>query len=121
MEDDTIRGLTIEVLVESDFEDDNCEVSSFKFGLSNDNLVLKQLTMQEQCHIPIQEYNSIKAENNKLVKKINYLKNMVQELVQKIDTFFDTKEPTLIKIKKLQEKLDQAKSFHKLLIRRNEV
>lgn len=53
MEDDIVRGLTVEVLVESDFEDDNSEVSSFKFDLSNDNLVLKQLTMQEQCHIPI--------------------------------------------------------------------
>ncbi|XP_063942869.1 uncharacterized protein LOC108194565 [Daucus carota subsp. sativus] len=121
MEDDNVRGLTDDGLVETDSEDDNSEVSSFKFDISNDNLVLEQLTMQEQDHIPNEEYNSLKAENSKLIEKNNYLKNMVQELMQKIDKFFDSKEPTQARMKELQEKLDQAEGFHKVLMRRNEV
>ena len=121
MDDDNVRGLTDDGLVETDSEDDNSEVSSFKFDISNDNLVLEQLTMQEQDHIPNEEYNSLMAENSKLIEKNNYLKNMVQELMQKIDKFFDSKEPTQARIKELQEKLDQAEGFHKVLMRRNEV
>nr|XP_017256458.1 PREDICTED: restin homolog [Daucus carota subsp. sativus] len=100
MEDDNVQGLTDDGLVETDSEDDNSE---------------------EQDHIPNEEYNSLKAENSKLIEKNNYLKNMVQELMQKIDKFFDSKEPTQARIKELQEKLDQAEGFHKVLMRRNEV
>ncbi|XP_063941414.1 uncharacterized protein LOC135149600 [Daucus carota subsp. sativus] len=120
MEDDNVRGLTKDGLVETDSEDDNSEVSSFRFDLSSDNLVLEQLTMQELDHIQNEEYNSLKVENSKLIEKNNYLKNMVQELIQKIDTFFDSKEPTQARIKELQEKLDQSEGFHKVLMRRNE-
>ncbi|XP_063945972.1 uncharacterized protein LOC135151451 [Daucus carota subsp. sativus] len=120
MEDDNVRGLTKDGLVETNSEDDNSEVSSFRFDLSSDNLVLEQLTMQELDHIQNEEYNSLKAENSKLIEKNNYLKNMVQELMQKIDTFFDSKEPTQARIKELQEKLDQSEGFHKVLMRRNE-
>lgn len=43
MDDDTVRGITNEVLS----KDYNSEVSSFRFDLSNDNFVLQQLTMHK--------------------------------------------------------------------------
>lgn len=43
----TIQGLTDEVLFESDSEDDNSEFSSFRFDISSNNIILKQLTMHE--------------------------------------------------------------------------
>lgn len=105
----TIQGLTDEVLVESDSKDDNSEFSSFRFDISSNNIILKQLTMHELERIHVQEYNSVRTKNSKLAEKNAYLKNMVQELMEKIDT---------LTVKEIEARVEQLECFYKILMKR---
>lgn len=105
----TIQGLTDEVLVESDSKDDNSEFSSFRFDISSNNIILKQLTMYELERIHVQEYNSVRTKNSKLAEKNAYLKNMVQELMEKIDT---------LTVKEIEARVEQLECFYKILMKR---
>ena len=68
--DDTVQSLTEEIFVESDSEDDKSVVNSFKFDISSDNIILEQITMQDQDFILIEEYNSVMLENSKMFRKV---------------------------------------------------
>ncbi|KAL8109944.1 hypothetical protein AgCh_025879 [Apium graveolens] len=109
LDDDSFRGNSESGYIESDSEEDQSEVNSCKYNLSSEKIVLEPLTMQECEDVSMGEYYSLKAENNKLKEKNNYLKTMVQDLMSKVDTWIDKKVPTQAdkeaEIKDLQAKL----------------
>ena len=123
MEDDTVRGLTEEIIAESDSEDDTSEVNSFKFDNSSDNITLDQLTMQDQESIPKKEYNSVRTENSKLLEKNSYLRQMVHDLMAKVESLIEGQKPTQatdeVKVKELESKIEDLEGFNKILLKRN--
>lgn len=81
---DMVRGLTNDVIFEegsSESDDNNSEINSFNFDLSNNNVILDGLTMYDYSPINVQEYEKLKAENNKLEEKNSYLRKMILDLV----------------------------------------
>ena len=122
MDTDSVRGHTEELLAETDSEDDQSEVNSFTFDSNSDNIMLESLTIQEPSKVSLEEIEALKAENSKLNEKNSYLKNMVQDLMSKMDSWIESQGSTSNKdaeIKSLKEKVTQTEGLNQVIIRRN--
>ena len=79
--------------------------------------------MHDQESIPMEEYNSIRKENSKLLEKSFYLRQMVHDLMAKVDSLVEGQKPTQatdeVKVKKLESKIEDLEGFNKILLKRN--
>ena len=123
MDTDSVHRHTEEILAETDYADDQSDVNSFTFDSTSDNIMLESLTMQEPDNVSLNEYMTLKAENNKLNEKNAYLKNMVQDLMSKMDSWIESQGSNSsdkdAEVKSLNAKITQTEGLNQVIIRRN--
>lgn len=56
IDDESVQGNSEVVYAETDFEEDQSEVNSFKYYVSSDDDILESLTMQEHNSVTIEEH-----------------------------------------------------------------
>ncbi|KAK1388073.1 hypothetical protein POM88_016251 [Heracleum sosnowskyi] len=118
-DEDTIRGITEDGLVESDASDSDDNSSEVNFINSDSNSInhsLDELTLQRHNTISIVEFMELNNENNELEKKNASLQKMISELMAE-KTPSNNHEDL---ISDLKGKLTQLEGFNKLLLKRND-
>lgn len=117
IDDDTVRGNTEEVLVESDNSNSDAEssaVNSFQFNTSSENIIFDELTMQDQCNISMVKLMQLKNEIYELKNENFHLRKVISEfMAEKISK---SSEGIIVDHK---AKLSQLRKKNKVILRRN--